>query len=62
MERRTTRAVKSISRAAGRTPSTHLIRRRDPQEGEAGGEDTAHGVHEGQSRQGRVSIVLINEP
>ena len=43
-------------------PSAHLFRRRNSGDSQTGSKDAAHRVHERQSRQGRLSISLINEP
>jgi hypothetical protein len=44
-----------------RTASSHLIRRRDPQQCEAGGENGDDTLDQGKTRHGQLWIILDNE-
>jgi hypothetical protein len=47
---------------AEKPPSAHLFRRRNSGDSQTGSKNAAHRMHKRQSRQGRLSISLINEP
>ncbi len=58
-----TRAVNlTLCAPAEKRPSAHLFRRRNSGDSQTGSKNAAHRMHERQSRQGRLSISLINEP